>query len=269
MRKGLFGIVLLVFFFVMTGLASAGQFGPTEPTANPGKFSLGIGYFWEDTKWKFNGDFIDGTVRTQSHQAYLQGSFAPVKNFEIFGRLGGSNLEAKDFSIDDVDIDFKEDAKLFGTLGLKVMFFDNKIFGLGAFAQGTYHFQDYKDSDTPRTLTDGIFTATDTVDMKIKDYYNVQAGISGQFKCNDFIVYGGPFVYFARAKASIDETVTVSGLGQTRSFFIGSDSDTMEEKTTVGGFLGVKIPFTKQLGLTLEGQYRDEFSGGALLSYSF
>ncbi|MHB8111662.1 MAG: hypothetical protein ACYDHW_16690 [Syntrophorhabdaceae bacterium] len=236
MRNGLFGISLLVMFLVMAGLASAGQFGPTEPTANPGKFSLGVGYFWEDTKW----DVFDGTLRTQSHQAYLQGSFAPTKNFEAFGRLGGADLESK-----DMDPDIKDDAKLFGTLGMKVMFYDNNIFGIGAFAQGTYHFEDYKDS-------------TGTTEFKIKDYYDVQAGISGQFKCNNFIVYGGPFVYFSRAKIDIDSAFGGPGI-----------SDTADEKTPIGGFLGVKIPFTKQLGLTLEGQYRDEFSGGAFLGYSF
>lgn len=268
MRKGLFGISLLVMFLVMAGLASAGQFGPTEPTANPGKFSLGVGYFWEDTKW----DVGDGTLRTQSHQAYLQGAFAPVKNFEIFGRLGGANLKTKDFTVGNLDIDVKDDAKLFGTLGLKVMFWENPNFGVGAFAQGTYHFQDYKDSDS---ITESGFiapgipaTATIAADMKIKDYYDVQAGLSGQFKCKGFIVYGGPFVYYARAKAEVDVTATLSALGRTISA-TASDSETMKEKTPFGGFLGVKIPFTKQVGLTLEGQYRDNFSGGALLSYSF
>lgn len=262
MRKGCLGIGLLAFFLVMTGLASAGQFGPTEPTANPGKFSLGIGYFWEDTKW----DVFDTSLRTQSHQVYLQGSFAPTKNFEIFGRLGGANLETK-----DTDFDFKDDANLFGTLGLKVMFYQDKIFGLGAFAQGTYHFEDYKDSDSfaGADVINGIPVNTfGTVDYKIKDYYDVQAGISGQIKCQNFIVYGGPFVYFGRAKLEGNGIATgTTPFGTVTLLF--DDSETMEEKTTFGGFLGVKIPFTKQLGLTLEGQYRDEFSGGAYLSYSF
>ncbi|MBP1749711.1 MAG: putative exported protein [Deltaproteobacteria bacterium] len=262
MRKGLFGIGWLVLFLVMTGLASAGQFGPTEPTANPGKFSLGVGYFWEDTKW----DVFDGTLRTQSHQAYLQGSFAPVKNFEIFGRLGGANLETK-----DTDLDLKDDAKLFGTLGMKVMFYEYKMFGLGAFAQGTYHFQDYKDSESFAgvDVINGIpISIFETVDFKIKDYYDVQAGLSGQVKINQCIIYGGPFVYFGRAKLHVDAMATASAQGRTATAS-GSIRDTMEEKTTFGGFLGTKIAFTKQLGLTLEGQYRDEFSGGAFLSYSF
>lgn len=247
----------------MTGLASAGQFGPTEPTANPGKFSLGVGYFWEDTKW----DVADGTLRTQSNQAYLQGSFAPVKQFEIFVRLGGANIETKDF-----DANFKDSSKFFGTLGLKAVVFEHKQFSLGAFAQSTYHFQDYKDSfaETASGVINGIpVTATGTVDQRMKDYYDVQAGISGQIKIDGFIIYGGPFVYFARSKFDADGVVnaTVAGTSYTLETITGSA--TMQEKTTFGGFLGVKIPFTKQVGLVLEGQYRDYFSGGAFLSYSF
>jgi hypothetical protein len=235
MKKVIFTTLFL--FFFMAGFTSAGQFGPTEPTAAQGKFSLGVGYFWEDTKF----DVLDGNIRTKSNQVYVQGSFVPVKNLEIFGRLGGANLEIK-----DTDVDFKDGARLFSTLGAKFMFFETRMFGLGAFAQGTYHFQDYKDS-------------FDGADLKIKNYYNIQAGLSGQVKLENFIIYGGAFWYYARA--TVDATgSSIEGI---------SDSATLKEKAPIGGFLGVKIPFTKQIALNLEGQYRDEFSGGAFLSYAF
>jgi hypothetical protein len=235
MKRVIFSTLFILFF--MAGFVSAGQFGPTEPTAAEGKFSFGAGYFWEDTKF----DVEDVTVRTQSHQAYIQGSFAPIRNLEIFSRLGGASMEMR-----DTDLNFKDGVKLFGTLGAKFMFYETKMFGLGTFAQGTYHFQDYKDY-------------CDGADLKMKDYYNIQAGLSGQVKMENFIIYGGGFWYYARAK--IDATGSViEGI---------SDSATLKEKTPLGGFLGVKIPFTKQIGLNLEGQYRDAFSGGVFLSYAF
>ena len=255
MRKGLFGIGLVVLFLVMTGLASAGQFGPTEPTANPGKFSFGVGYFWEDTKFDMDFLSLDANFRTQSNQVYLQGSYAPVKEFEIFGRLGGADLKTK-----NSDLDFGDGAKFFGTLGLKAIFWQNNNFGVGAFGQGTYRFQDYKDSLSVNFTDENGVPSFVNLDMKLKNYYDIQGGISAQFKCKDFIVYGGGFYYYAHAKVDFD--VTVPGA-------FGSDTETADAKTPVGGFLGVKIPFTKQMGLTLEGQYRDEFSGGAFLSYSF
>ena len=227
------GFILL---FVMCGFASAGMFGPTEPAADPGKFSLGVGYFWDDTKWKTRGD----DIRTQSNMGYVQGSFAPTKNFEVFGRLGGADLKTK-----GEDPNFKDGAKTFGTLGVKAMLYQDKIFGFGAFAQGTDRFQDYKDSDS-------------TGQLKLKNYYDVQAGLSAQVKVQSFIIYGGGFWYYARTKAEFTGTTP----GDTAS-------TTFKEKTPIGGFLGVKIPFTKQISLNVEGQVRDDVSAGALLSYAF
>jgi hypothetical protein len=43
MKRVIFCAFLLL--FVTYGIASAGMFGPTEPVAQPGKFSLGVGYF--------------------------------------------------------------------------------------------------------------------------------------------------------------------------------------------------------------------------------
>ena len=63
---------------------------------------------------------------------YVQGSFAPMKEFEIFGRVGGADLKTK-----GEDPDFKDGAKVFGSLGVKAIFYQDKMFGLGAFAQGT------------------------------------------------------------------------------------------------------------------------------------
>ena len=246
MKKVLISSFLLL--FVSYGIASAGMFGPTEPTAQPCKFSLGVGYFWDDTKWKADGD----DLRTQSNMGYVQGSFAPMKNFEIFGRLGGADLKTK-----DTDPTFKDDAKVFGSLGVKAIFYQDKIFGFGAFAQGTYHFQDYKDTFFAGTVN-GIPV---NAEFKVKDYYNVQAGLSAQVKVQEFIIYGGGFWYYARAKAELN--VVAQGIT------VNVADETLKEKTPVGGFLGVKIPFTKQVSLNLEGQYRDELSGGAFLSYAF
>ncbi len=48
--KTIFIAVLVI--FSICNVASAGQFGPTEPTANQGKFSLGMGYSFEETKYE-------------------------------------------------------------------------------------------------------------------------------------------------------------------------------------------------------------------------
>ena len=115
-------VVLCAFLllFVMCGFVSAGEFGPTEPTAGVGKFSLEAGYFWNDTKWKV--DFLDN-FRTQSNQAYVQASFAPMKSLEVFARIGGADMRTRD-TVNDLS----DNGKLFGTIGAKAMLYQRRDF---------------------------------------------------------------------------------------------------------------------------------------------
>ncbi len=254
MKKAVFGFGLLLFVCAVCGVAAAGQFGPTEPTANPGSFSLGVGYFYDNTKWEsptlFGADL--GTFRTESNQGYVQGSYAVDKNWEISGRVGGASFKLKN------DPDLSDSAKFFGGLGVKGVLYSDKMFSIGAFAQGTFY-SNYKDSVTEVVSVNGT-NVTATGDFEFKNRYAVDVGVSGQVKIQNVAIYGGPFFYYSRAKFE----ATVAALGQSIS-----DSDTVKAKGAVGGFLGVSLPITKEVKLNLEGQVRSRFSGGAMISYSF
>jgi hypothetical protein len=249
-------VVLCAFLllFVMCGFVSAGQFGPTEPTASPGKFSLETGYFWNDTKWKM--DYIDD-FRTQSNQFYVQASFAPTKSLEIFGRLGGADLSTKG-TVNNMS----DTSNMFGTIGGKAMLYQHGIFGFGAFAQGTHYFSDYKDNVNLSQY--GGFP----VNVAMTDYYDVQGGLSGQVKVQNFILYGGGFWYYAQAHVNVSTPIGVAPP------FLGSISlqllsEKLREQNAFGGFMGVKVPLTKRFSVNVEGQLRDRISGGMSLVYAF
>jgi hypothetical protein len=231
MKSIIIGMLLLL--FVMCGFASAAApIGPTEPIAPKGTWNLGVGYFYEDSKYEID----DENFRTRSDQVYGEASGTPIENVELYGRLGVANLKAK-----DTDVHFKVSGpNPFGTLGAKWMFYNGGAFGLGTFAQGTYHFSKYEDGDT-----------------KIEDLYNIQAGLTGQVKLyQNIALYGGAFWHYAHGKAVITDLGVRS-------------SETMRENSWIGGVLGFRIPFSKNFGLNLEGQYINNLSGGAYLNYTF
>jgi hypothetical protein len=238
------------------GIASAGQFGTTEPTASPGKFSLGLGYFNENMSWQST---VYNNFRTTSNQGFVQVSYGIAKPLEVYGRIGGANMKMKDFSPY-----ISDNAKPFGTLGLKYQFYKGTIFGFGAFAQGSYYSYFNDSAMAPGITTSGTIVPNAIYDYKIKNYYNLNAGLSAQAKFKSFIVYGGGFLYRSRAKV---ESTTSGIIGTTfrTSYF----NDNIKERNNLGAFLGVKIPITKQLGLNLELQQREYSSCGAILSYSF
>jgi hypothetical protein len=91
----------------------------------------------------------------------------------------------------------------------------------------------------------------------IKGLYNIQAGLSGQMKIYQGIaMYDGAFWYYTRGKMEI----ATAGI---------RSSETLTENSPLGGYLGFRMPLSKQIGLSLEGQYINNFSGGVYMNYKF
>ena len=235
--KSSIGVIFAVLFIV--SVASAGQFGPAEPMADPGRFSLGIGRWLDRSQMTIGND----TQTWKSSQAYVQGNYTFLKDWETYGRLGGASLRIDN----DSGTDFRDRAQVFGTLGFKGVAYRYKNFAIGPFVEGSMY-GDHTDSNYG-------------VDVKVKNQWNVNLGISAQYKIPvyscDVTVYGGPFAYWNRS------TVDVTSNGLT----VSQDGT---EKNNIGAFLGVKFPIIKQkLFLTAEGQMRDKVGGGLGLNYTF
>jgi hypothetical protein len=170
--KSIIGIVLATLFIV--SVASAGQFGPPEPMSDPGKFSLGLGYWLDQSKMKQEGD---GTLRERSNQYYLQGNYTLLKDWEVYARLGAADLSLKNHR------EHSGDPEAYGTVGFKGVLYRYKNFAIGPFVDGSW----YADHD-----------------HVARDQWGVNLGVSAQYKipvCDrDLTLYAGPFAYWNRAE---------------------------------------------------------------------
>ncbi len=87
------GMILVT--LLIAGTASAGQFGPPEPLADTGKVALGLGY-WLD---RSDMELSDRHLESRSNQYYVQGNYTFLKDWEVYGRLGGA--DEKSYSHDN------------------------------------------------------------------------------------------------------------------------------------------------------------------------
>ena len=133
----------------------------------------------------------------------------------------------------------------------------NKIFGIGAFIQGTYYFSNFTDD-----ITGTSYSAPFTTDLKVKNLWDVNFGVGLQATIPYGIkLYAGPYIYYSEAKVSL--AANIPGL----EYAAGNVS--IENKSIAGGFAGIDIPLAKGFRLNVEGQYSDRFSAGAAVSYTY
>jgi len=225
--KSIIGVILVALLFV--GTAFAGEFGPPEPLADPGKVSLGIGYWLDRTKMKQDADHLG----TRSNQYYLQGTYTLLKDWEIYGRLGGADMVVHSH---DTDQHFSDSANVYGTLGFKGVVYRYGNFAIGPFIEGSWY-GNYK----------GV----------AKNQWDTNVGVSAQYKIRSVTLYGGPFAYWRRADSRLALNPPVS-------------QDDMKERHNLGGFLGVRVPVVQQkVFLTAEAQMKDRPGVGASLSFKF
>jgi len=258
MKKSIFVVLLSILFFATT--AFAGQFGPAEPSAKEGKFSVGAGYFYSTGKCKSDdAGWSDGKLT--SNQIYAQVGYGVAKNAEVYLRVGESDLKASPAFASGTGLtgfknDFSDGFKPFATLGAKGLFKINSTFGIGPFVQATMMYQKFGDSTAGK-----VFGLGATQELELKNAKEYDIGIAFQEKVSNVVFYVGPVAYWTRADTEFK--LTVPGVGSTTS------STTYKEKNDVGGFAGVRIPLGKDLVADIEGQYKSDWSAGASLTYLF
>lgn len=262
-------VLLAIIVLFVGGAAYAGQFGPVDPAAKEGQFSVGIGAMHKQAKWEPNDDDFFEDSKVKQNQIYIQAGYGVVKNLEIYARLGLADLKINDaFLVDDFD----DGLKPFGTLGVKGVFPLTKAISIAPFAQASIY-SNYSDDMTatdtlPAPLEVGgvIFPAgTYTVDVrgKVERPWEIDLGAALQAKVGDAIIYGGPVLYWSNAEFKADVTLTgpVSGAGS-----VSSDA---EEKSNIGGFAGFRLPLAKGIAVEVEGQLKSKFSIAGAVLFSF
>jgi hypothetical protein len=258
--KGLQGILISVFMlFAVNGTAAAGGlFGPPKPVSKEaGGLHTGIGYGYHEDKYRNDADH---TIR--QNQVYSEVGYG-VDHWGIYGRIGVSDLHILDAfrstqaSTSTSKNDLKDDWKFFGTLGGQGFFPFNRTFGIGAFLQGSYYFQDF---------TDGISGTNNgarfTTELKVKNLWDVNFGIGFQATVpNDIRLYVGPYLYCSQAR--ISPSVNIPGLPFSAGEII------LHNKSNIGGFSGIDVPLAKGFHLVVEGRYSERFSVGTAVAYFY
>jgi len=239
----------IILCMAVSSIAYAGEFGYPEPTAKEESLAITAGYFYHTAEWNPNDLVNFEKNKIRQNEAYLQVSYGFVKNWEVYLRAGGADLKA-DNAFDGESLG--KGLLPFGTAGIKGIVYSNAGFAIGPFVQGTLA-STYKDTETSLTTSTAV---------KYKRPWEVDAGVGLQLKINDYILYGGPVVYWAQLK--VDKETTFLFLGTTTSV-----STTYEEEGLIGGFAGVKIPLGKGLSIQVEAQQKSKFSIGGAVAYAF
>jgi hypothetical protein len=238
---------------------AAGLFGPPQSVSREaGGLNTAIGYAYHEDKYKNGAEYI-----IRQNQIYSQAGYGSKNTWEIYGRLGVADLKIFDAfrSTNAATItfnnDFNENWKFFGSLGAKGFLPVNKIFGIGAFVQGTYYFSNFTD-DVTGTNTGVPFTA----DLKLKNLWDVNSGIGFQVTVpRNIKLYAGPYIYYSEARVCL--SANIPGMG------FGTDNASLQNKSIAGGFIGADIPLAKGFRLNIEGQYSDRLSLGGAITYSY
>jgi hypothetical protein len=237
---------------------AGGPFGPPQPVSKEeGGLYTGIGYGYHEDIYQNGGEHVFRQNQVYSHLAY------GAKNWEIFGRIGISDLKISDaFSSTRASTttsknDFEDNWKLFGTLGGKGYYPFTQALGMGAFMQGSYYFKEFR--DRVFGTQDGVpFTS----DLEVGHFWDVNFGLGLQATVPYGIrLYIGPYVYYSEAKISLFPAIP--GLYSDRQ------SMTVHNRTNVGGFTGIDVPLARGFRLNLEGQYSERFSFGAAVTFSY
>jgi hypothetical protein len=248
----------IAFFAAHGGADAGGLFGPPQPISREaGGLHTAIGYGYQEDQYQNSTKHV-----LRQNQVYSEVGYG-TQYWEVYGRIGGSDLKISDAfrptqaSTTTSQNDFDDRWSLFGTLGVKGFYPFNKTFGMGAFVQGSYYFQDF---------TDGLSGSQNgtpfTTELKVKNLWDVNFGVGFQATVPKGIkLYIGPYIYYSEAKESLSPNLP--GLP------VESRNGTITNETIVGGFTGVDVPLAKGFHLNVEGKYSQRFSVGAAIVYAY
>lgn len=231
---------LLILLALVIGFpAYAGMSGPPGSSGKEGQWGVGAGYFRAASRFKADA----GTAAITQNQKYAEFTFPAVcfsEDGESFVRLGMADF-------DDGE-GFKSDDKLFGTVGMRDVWYRSggrkkSTLRVGTVVQLSY-FAEAK-------ATSGSQTGS------AKSLWRASVAVPVRWEAMDKVsVYGGPYLAYGSASLSVESGGTTT-------------SSTLKLKDVIGGVAGARIELPKRFVLGLELQASGETSFGAALSYVF
>jgi hypothetical protein len=252
MRKSLAVSLFLIVALCATGAFASQPLGGTS-LAEPGKMAFSAGYFYSEDKWDSNT--FEGDFKIKTNTYYGQFSYGLADGWDMYLRAGANDVKGQG------ELELSDHAKFFGGLGMHGRLYQKKDWNLelGPVANFSYY-SEWKDSGTGVLAVPGRFlTGSGTV--KMKDHYSFDLGFGFRWTPLTWLsLYGGPFYHYEDAKLDVEFVSPNLRL---------NDDTYFHPKKSFGSRFGVSIPFTPNVGMQLEGQFREYFSGGGQLSVMF
>ncbi len=252
-------IAVLWLLSVCSNAFAGGMFGPPQTISRlEGGLNTAIGFRYAEDVFKTSADHV-----IRQNQIYSQASYGASGIWEIYGRIGISDLKIFDAYSSGNSLTttskthFAENWKFFGTLGAKAFYPINGIFGIGAFLQGSYNFSNFTDD------VGGLYGSTPyVVDLKVKNFWDVNFGAALQATVPAGIrLYAGPYLYYSEADAFL--ACAIPGIQS------GTQKVLWKSKSPAGGYFGADIPLAKGFRLNIEGQYTGRVSIGTAITYTY
>jgi len=255
MKKNICFVFACAVIMLSFSTASAEYLGSMEPVplSKVWNVSMGIGYQYYSDKIEVGST----SFNLKQNQIFLQLS-ATKGNLEGYLRVGGADLRIDDAFNPNVSggkRDFDDTFNAFLTAGGRGSIPVNPYFSINPFVQATFY-PDFKDH------TDGTVGSIPVRQELEVSFYKVEAGFFFQGNLKPVTIYAGPFVYWIQG----DVEATTSLAGFQPSFSGGSE---FEEEGNIGGAAGIRIPIGGNFSVGIEAQYRQRFSAGGMINYSF
>ncbi len=239
MKSGFFTALLLVLLVAST--SHAGLYGSLVEGIKEGERLVSVGYLFDKSDWEFEENGSGKFATFERSQAYVQLSYGVSSKFEVYVRGGASDFEVSDGSTAFDNSSFKP----FGGVGFNKIVFQGKRYNAALFGQANIY-SAQKDSASGTTV-------------KFETPWDASFGGAMVVQADGGYVYGGPLLFVSRSKLDIQVAGNPALSGST----------TVEEQGIVGGVFGIAWEPTKDLGVTLEGQYRSSLSGGLSFAWKF
>jgi len=215
MKKKMLIVALFVFLGSSTQALALSPFGPPKAGLDKGQYRIGLDYSYSEMELEFENGLWTEEIETSMVFANI--GYGIFDRWEGFVRLGVAQVEAEYF---------EGGSEFADGVGTKVTLVDNDPISWGGIFQM------------------GWFRGDDSIDgfeMEF-DVYEIQIAFGPTYETENMRFYGGPFLHF------VDGEYTEKFLGY-------SDSFDIEQKSTIGGFIGTQFDIVENTFFDVEFQF--------------
>ena len=258
-------ILSLLFLLVLNvNVFALGNLGTPTAELETGQLSVGGDYTYTEMELDVGNmtyfHSIDGWTTTafefdkvKTNLYYATFKYGLTDNWELFGRLGASDIEFKSRWPQDSPTWIKRDfdSDFFWGVGTKYTFYKQDKVSWGAAVQMSM-------VDTTSVYFRSSDSTKQTLDLS---FYDLLIAVGPTVDMGGWKLYGGPFFYMLDGDADMFETWPAG-------WWKGSSD--VEEDSNFGGYVGAAIPLAQDAELTFEvGSISSGISAGLGLNVKF